>query len=304
MRKFGSRKGASLVEIMIVVAILLIAGAVCSGSCSNRSSQGSYTPGVRTEVTGQATTLMNADAFDLATVTALIKDGKVENVEALEAKVNDASSGINNVDLNGDGKVDYVGIVETQNSDGSYTLDFQADPKGSDWTDGAMTIATVTVNQTTQEVAGAYPSYVNGYRDYYYRYDHVSFADAMFYSWLFMPTRPVYMYHYPSYGYSSYGVMPASTLSTTRTSYRTTAGVTTVSPTKQPASYKQSASATKTSSAVSAKAKSTSGASSYTPTSSSASKTKGSSSWGSKPSSSTSRPASKPSSSRPASRKR
>ena len=40
--------------------------------------------------------------FDLSTVIYLMKSGQVESVAALESKINDYSSGINNIDIDGD----------------------------------------------------------------------------------------------------------------------------------------------------------------------------------------------------------
>ena len=50
-------------------------------------------------------------ALDLKAVATLF--GESENLEAFEQKLNDEETHISNLDLNGDGQVDYLRVVET-----------------------------------------------------------------------------------------------------------------------------------------------------------------------------------------------
>lgn len=293
--------------ILVVGLIAAIFATACGRDDGNANSDRAYKPGVRVSTTVTASVvLMNAEDFDLATVEALVKDSKVADAAELEARINDSSTGINNVDLDKDDVVDYVGVKETQNPDGTYTMDLVAKPVTPVIGESEIVVATLTIDQTAQSVAAAYPNYVGGYDTHYYYHDHLSFSDVMFLSWAVSP-RPAYYYSYPV-GYASYRTVPVSTLTTTRTSYTKTAGVTTVSPTTRPATYNQSASAQKTSSTVKAKAVTTSGSSTYSTTSTAAQKKPASSGWGKSttPSTSTSKPSTntaKPSTpSKPASR--
>lgn len=275
----ASRKGFSVVELLIVLAIVGIVLTVLVNACGGSSSGGhqtGYQPGTRPSVTVE-TFLLKAEDFDLALVSSLLKEGKeVKNITDLEAKINDPASGINNINLdkeNGDTEVDYVGVNETDKGDGTFLIDFVANPKSSSWTDGPFTFATMTFNPATGEVTAAYTDRVHGYRDYYYAFSGFGIGNP-FYGYLYTP-HPAYMFHYPI-GYVGYSVASPTVLSSTRSSYRSTTVSTTVSPTKRPASYTQSASAAKSSAKVATKAATSTGSSKYTPTTSSAASKKAS----------------------------
>ena len=78
-------------------------------SCSNKSNQTSAqnskpTININTDV-------KPSDGLDLKLVGALIQDGKCKNAEELEQELN-KEGGINNLDLDNDGKIDYINVTE------------------------------------------------------------------------------------------------------------------------------------------------------------------------------------------------
>lgn len=192
----------------------------------------------------QDTSAVSAEDFGLPTVIGLVESNAVKNGEELEQRINDPSSGINNVDVDGDGQTDYIGVTEEQSATGK-TFSFVAF-KSSDQDAEPIPIATVTLTQDTTtdtvSVSGGYPEYVHGYRDHYYHRPGLSLGDYMLLRWAFGP-RP--MYSYGPMWRSSWAprpVMSRSVARQTRTSYRTTTKMRPVAQSKpRPASYKGSA---------------------------------------------------------------
>lgn len=185
--------------------------------------------------------LMDAEAFDMASVIAKLKEGSVKDAEGLQKFINE-TSGINNVDLDKDGNIDTITVKEERGENGKIAMAVVAHPKDEK---KSATIAEVAFekNTSTDEitVSGSYPNYVSGHQDHYYRHTLTGsmIGDMMFYSWLFSP-RPVFYtpYTYGMYGYGARPVLRGNNLRSTRTTYRTQNKVTTVSPTKKPAAYK------------------------------------------------------------------
>ena len=62
------------------------------------------------------------EAFKLAEVTALVEAGTIETAEELELAVNDPEAGINRLDIDVDGQIDHVEVVEVRND---ARVDFQ-----------------------------------------------------------------------------------------------------------------------------------------------------------------------------------
>ena len=232
-----------------LVALLAITGCRCDNG-HGYTGQGSQKTGPQ-KVEAQ-NFLMDSTQFDLGAVISKLKQGDIQNAEELTKWIN-MTPGINNVDIDKDGKVDEIHVTEEQNGSGKYVLPVHANPLTADPT----VISEISFTQNTQtgqmEVAGAYPQYVRGYHSHYYHHtltgSHI--GDMMFYSWLLSP-RPMYVgaYHPGMY----YGGAPRSTMSqqqlssTRTTSYQKH----NVSPTKKqerPSSYKPQSNATKKSSA-------------------------------------------------------
>lgn len=216
--------------------------------------------GMKYELT-ETSYLMNTDAFDLEATVALVKDGKVKDAAELEQQINAPESAINNVDLNGDGKIDFVGVQE-QKTEKGYTLDFVAQP--SENKEDHSTIASVNVSQTAKEtvVEGGYPSYVEGHASHYYHHVHHGIGDLLFYSWLFSPMHVPYVM--PFYGgvgfyYAPRPVLAMNVVSTQRSTYRTNRGVSSMKKTTAPKNFSSGIkSAQKTQAKISSPSKSNS----------------------------------------------
>ncbi|MBU0624904.1 hypothetical protein KKF05_01020, partial [Patescibacteria group bacterium] len=172
--------------------------------------------------------IMQAEDFDLQAVLSLIHPTNaqgVRNLTELETIINDPASGINNVDIDQDGQVDYIGCVEV-NFGGQQSIDFVAYPSADPLNNQPVVIASLTIrreprlNQVIFEAA--YPDYVYGSADWYY-YD-VYYYQARYGSWLFLdwwwsvrsPYRAVYHevgpYHYWYHGRPYYHPHPAVTV--------------------------------------------------------------------------------------------
>jgi hypothetical protein len=206
----------------VVPLVLLGLGLALTG-CWRRDSFQSPGP-VKTEVDYK----MDAAAFDLETVTGLLKTKQVKDADDLQKKINDPQSGINNVDLDGDKMIDFVAVKEERQNENTRQLNFVAFPSsknGADPTPVASVSFKVGEDRQQVQVVGGYPNYVTGWDSASYAYtvpySGPSFGEMLFMSWLFSP-RPVYVYApYYTYGYHPYAVMPHSYAVTRRTTYRT-----------------------------------------------------------------------------------
>ncbi len=145
-------------------------------------------------------------AFDLESVSFLVKKGKVKDAKQLEAQINDPKEKINNVDIDGDGKVDKIQVVEIRNeADGSIVFELRAIPSGTKDKDAAVVIATLNFvpDKVTKKmvVKCVYSPIVVGYDTIVFEYfvpievnnDVVVVVDSSpFYGWAFTVSRPVY----------------------------------------------------------------------------------------------------------------
>ena len=236
-------KATATVKMSALMVIALLAVTACG--CGKKAP---VEPKMRADRVEAKTHLLNAKSFDLATVVALIKDGKVDNFEQLEKKINDPDTGINNVDLDNDKQIDFIGVNESKTDSGS--LDFVA-YKSSKPDEQPTTIASVkiTQDQASGQVAinAGYPDYVEGHQENHYNthtsygggggHGGMSMGDALFMGMMFNTMRP----RYYGYGirpyYRPYPVMMGSTMQSRRTSYRTTSRVSSVSRSTRPKNY-------------------------------------------------------------------
>ncbi len=159
-------------------------------------------------------------AFDLESVSFLVKKGKVKDAKQLEAQINNPKEKINNVDIDGDGKVDKIQVVEIRNeADGSIIFELRAIPSKSKDKDAAVIIATISFvpDKVTKKmvVKCVYGPIVIGHDTIVYDYyvpievnnDVIVVVDSSpFYGWAFMVSRPVY------YGVFVYDVSPPSVI--------------------------------------------------------------------------------------------
>ena len=212
---------------------------------SDKNTQTKTTTQVKTE-----NFLLNAKDFDLETIVALVKEDKVSGAEELEKLIN-SDSGINNVDLDKDNKIDPIKVKESRDQDG-VILEFIAQPQSEKIEE--TTVASFKFKKSSEsiEVEAAYPSYVQGHDSHYYHYSNpyngssafvAGAATGLFAAWLFTPSRPVYVAHYPSY-YVSRPVYSTTVLERRRISYKTTTKVASVPSQTKPATYKKIATQT------------------------------------------------------------
>lgn len=78
----------------------------------------------RTAVLADGKLTVSAEAFKLGTVTTLVQSGTIETAEELELAVNDPESDINTLDVDLDGKIDHVEVIEVR-TDADARVDFQ-----------------------------------------------------------------------------------------------------------------------------------------------------------------------------------
>ena len=184
--------------------------------------------------------LLSFEDFDLETIVALIKEDKVNGAEQLESFVN-GDNGVNNVDIDKDGKIDYIRVVEGRDGQ-AITLDFSATPSSGKGEEVTVANLKFTQNTTSNEmvVEGAYPNYVRGYDNHYYSYHTphhhgLTTGEAIFLMWLMTPSRGMYVRPVPMY--QPRPVYSSSQLQTTRATTRTTTKVSPIKRAKRPDSY-------------------------------------------------------------------
>ena len=190
----------------------------------------------------QRQNLLDPTAFDLETVTGLLRTNQVQNAQSLEQLIN-SRPGINNVDVDGDGQIDYIGVQESVNGN-SRQFAFVACPSSQNGQN--VTVATVTFTDLGGQiqVAGGYTPVVMGYDTMYYSYyvPRASFGQMMFYAWLFS-ARPYYVYHPYGFGWHARPMLGGSALRTSRTETRTQMHVAPIQRSAPPAGYSERAAA-------------------------------------------------------------
>jgi hypothetical protein len=151
-----------------------------------------------------------ADGLDLQAVLELTK--KTKNAKDLEQQINEPG-GINNLDLNDDGNVDFIKVTEFGNKSDAWGFSLTVEPqKGEE-----QEIATIEIEKTGEqaEVQVRGNEHVYGH-DYYYHH-RFGVGDYLLLSYLMYPhpyyVSPFYYGYYPRY------YRPYSTISRTR--YRT-----------------------------------------------------------------------------------
>ena len=161
---------------------------------------------------------IEAAAFDLESVSFLVKKGKVKDAKQLEAQINNPKEKINNVDIDGDGKVDKIQVVEIRNeADGSIIFELRAIPSSTKDKDAAVVIANLNFvpDKVTKKmvVKCVYTPIVVGHDTIIYEYDVpievkndvvVVVDSSPFYGWAFTVSRPAY------HGVFVYDVSPPS----------------------------------------------------------------------------------------------
>ncbi len=109
------------------------------------------------DVTIVAPTSEAAEGLDLEAVSVLFKDS--EDLEAFEKAINDPETGVNNLDLDENGEVDFIRVVE-EVADDTHVIILQV-PFGED---EFQDVATIEIEKTGDE---AYNMQVHGNEDIY-----------------------------------------------------------------------------------------------------------------------------------------
>ncbi len=154
-----------------------------------------------------STSTSAANGLDLQAVGALIK--KTKDAEDLEKLINDKNQGINNLDLNEDGNVDYIKVTEF-GDDSAKGFSLTVEPaKGEEQEVATIHLEKSTNEQASVEVRGNQNIY--GANHYYHSY--LPIGSLLLWSYLWRP-HPFYASrwgygYYPSY-YRSYPIVSAS----------------------------------------------------------------------------------------------
>jgi hypothetical protein len=137
-----------------------------------------------------------AYGLDLMAVSEVFKDSP--DLEAFERTINDPDNGINNLDLDGNGEVDFIRVVEEVVGD-SHVIILQAALDVDEFQD----VATIEVEQSGER----YDLHIHGHEviygpDYYVVPGHVHVHSWPIIAWiyrpLYRPYRSVFYYsHYP-----------------------------------------------------------------------------------------------------------
>lgn len=147
---------------------------------------------------------LKPDALDLETMTYLIKKGKVKDADALEKKINNPKEKLHHIDIDGDGKLDKIQIVEVKQGD-TIIFELHAFPSGKKDKDNFVIVGYInfTADKTTNVliVKATYAPVFIGYETIVYDYtapivvknDVVVVSGGIgFYGWLYAP-RPAYV---------------------------------------------------------------------------------------------------------------
>lgn len=145
------------------------------------------------------------EALDLESINFLVKKGKVKDAAELEKKINDPKEKLNNVDIDGDGKVDKIAVVEVKNGDVT-VFELKAIPSKTKDKDAAVVVAFIHFEPDTATgkliIKATYAPVVIGHETLVYTYDiaiavqgeKIIVVDKNpFFGWFFTVSRPVYV---------------------------------------------------------------------------------------------------------------
>lgn len=187
--------------IKMVPALLLLIGVASCGQNNDRN----YPENNNVTITNN-----NIQGFNISGLSDLVK--KSTDPDALEKAINSPNNNINNLDLDEDGKVDFVKVQET----GKNELKLVDDVSDTQ----SVTIATINItpdpnnNNTANMNIQGNPVYSGP--NYYY-HSSISFTDILIMSYLLRP----HAYYMPMYHYGYYPRYYSTTRTTvTRPLYR------------------------------------------------------------------------------------
>ncbi len=143
------------------------------------------------DVTIVAPTSEAAEGLDLQAVSELFKDS--ENVEAFEKALNDPDTGVNNLDLDDNGEVDFIRVVEKA-ADETHVMILQVPLSETEFQD----VATIEIEKSGDE---AYNMQIHGNEviygaDYYVAPTHVHIHTWPIIGWMYRPAYRPYRSRY------------------------------------------------------------------------------------------------------------
>ena len=155
------------------------------------------------------------DGLNLELLLPLVKEA--ENAEDLEKKIN-AEKGINNLDLNNDGKVDFIKVTEFGSKD-AYGFSLTTFPEEGQ----EQEVATITIKKEGEEAQVQVAGNQQIYGQNHYYHSRFGVGEMLLMAYLLRP-HPFYAPsfgwgYYPSY-YRPWGVRPYSSYSSFSSTYR------------------------------------------------------------------------------------
>lgn len=202
----------SMKKIILAAASVLTLGLYsCSGNRDNQfphqQNNVTVTP-LSNDVNIQADA--SNTAFDVNALSAVVQ--KSADPANLEKQINDPATNINNLDLDKDGKIDYLNVTET----GENQLQINDAAVNPPVTVAKLTITPDNNSQSASLQIQGTPAYCGPNYDYYQ--PHISFGTMLFMAYLLRP----HPYYYPMYGYGHYPGYYTSHRTVVRTVYRPT----------------------------------------------------------------------------------
>jgi hypothetical protein len=150
-------------------------------------------------------------AFDVNALSGIVQ--KSTDPKTLEQQINDPATNINNLDLDKDGKVDFLTVTET----GANQLQINDAAVNPSVVVAKLNITPDNSSQTASMQIDGTPAYCGP--NYSYYQPHISFGTMLFMAYLLRP-HPYYM---PMYGYGHYPGYYSSRRTIVRNVYHPTA---------------------------------------------------------------------------------
>jgi hypothetical protein len=184
----------------------LMFACVCSvlmlGACTAKSEQAD---GVAVLQPGKT-----AESLRLYTVAELVEGNSIADAKSLEAKINEPEAGLSAVDIDEDGEVDFIEVVEVKKG-GKTTLELRAIPsskKDEDIAKVAVPVATIELHVDNQETIIVHATYTEHIEhdanvDVYHHevpatYEHgvLVVEEGCFFHYAFVLEHEVYLGHH------------------------------------------------------------------------------------------------------------
>jgi hypothetical protein len=202
-----------MTEGTLKVLILVLAGFLFLSFWGSCSTPDQYEVNVATvQIPAEA-----KEGLDLRAVGELVKTAK--DAEDLERQINDSSRGLNNLDLDSDGTVDYISVEEYGGGDSRGFMLIAKLASGQQQEVATIDIEKASDSEADLEIRGNERVYGSNH----YQHSRFGIGDYLMMRWLFS-SHSLYRspYHYGRYpgGYSRYSVAPNASYRT-RTSRAT-----------------------------------------------------------------------------------